>query len=126
MVIMVRSMIMHSMAIAVVAARARCGPVSGSQRMRRPVVARVPPAVAIATMISGMTGIAARSAIRPVRQGLGSSRSSHQIPTSGPVAMKPGDGAAGVRGCQFAGERVRDGVRASELGDRCRGCLVGC
>src|SRR5512132_3866246 len=69
-VIMVRSMIMHSMAMALVAARARRGPVSGSQRIRRPVVARVPPAVAIAMMISGMTGIAARSAIRPVRQGL--------------------------------------------------------
>jgi hypothetical protein len=41
-VIIVRSMIMHSMAIAIVAAKARRGPVSGSQRVRRPVVARVP------------------------------------------------------------------------------------
>jgi phosphohistidine swiveling domain-containing protein len=82
MVIMVRSMIMHSMAIAKVTARARRGPVSGSQRMSWPVVARVPPAAMIRRTMSGMTGIAATSAIRPVRQGLGSSRSSHQIPTS--------------------------------------------
>src|SRR5215203_5428513 len=69
MVIMVRSMIMHSVAIAMVAAKARAGPVSDSQRMRRPVVARVPPAAAIAVMISGMTGMAATNVIRPVRQG---------------------------------------------------------
>jgi hypothetical protein len=68
MVIMVRSMIIHSMAIAMVAAKARRGSVSGSQRMRRPVVARVPPGVA---MISGMTGMATTNAIRPVRQGPG-------------------------------------------------------
>jgi hypothetical protein len=34
---------------------------------------------------------------------------------------KPGDGAARVRGCQFAGERVPDGARGSELRDRRRG-----
>ena len=79
MVIMVRSPMMHSVATAVAAARARRGPVSGSQRIRRPVVARVPPAVAIAMMSSGRTGMAARSAIRPVRHGLGWSSSSHQI-----------------------------------------------
>jgi hypothetical protein len=66
-------------AMAVVAAKARRGPVSGSQRIRRPVVAKVPPAVAIAMMSSGRTGMAARSAIRPVRQGLGWSSGSHQI-----------------------------------------------
>ena len=71
MVIMVRSPTMHSVAMAVVAASARRGSVSGSQRIRGPVVARVPPAVAIATTISGMTGMAPRSAISPVRQGLG-------------------------------------------------------
>lgn len=71
MVIIVTSMIMHSMAIAMVADNARRGSVSGSQRMRCPVVATVPPAAAIATMISGMTGMAATIAIRPVRQGLG-------------------------------------------------------
>jgi hypothetical protein len=71
MVIMLRSMIMHSMAIAIVTAKARRGPVSGNQRIRRPVVARVPPAVAIAAMINGMAGMAATNAIRPVRQGLG-------------------------------------------------------
>ena len=70
-VIIVRSMIMQSMTIVMVADRARRGLVSGSQRMRRPVVARVPLAVAIAAMISGMTGMAATSAIRPVRQELG-------------------------------------------------------
>jgi hypothetical protein len=71
LVIIVRSMIMHNMAMAMVAATARLGPVSGSQRIRRPVVASVPPAVTIATAISGMTGMAVRSAIRPVRHGLG-------------------------------------------------------
>jgi hypothetical protein len=76
---MVRSPITHNVAIAVVAARARCGLVSGSQRIRRPVVARVPAPVATATAISGTTGIAATRAIRPVRHGLGSSRSSHQM-----------------------------------------------
>ena len=71
MVIMVRSMIKHSIAIAMVAAKARRGPVSGSQRIKRPVVASVPPAVAIAAMINGMTGMAVTNAISPVRQGLG-------------------------------------------------------
>ena len=71
MVIMVRSPTMHSKAMAVVAAKAQRGPVSGSQRIRGPVVARVPPAVTIATTISGMTGMAPRRAISPVRQGLG-------------------------------------------------------
>ena len=41
MVIMVRSDDQHSVAMAMVAVRARRGPVSGSQRIRRPVVARV-------------------------------------------------------------------------------------
>ena len=71
MVITVRSPMMQSVAMVMVAARARRGPVSGSQRIRRPVVAKVPPAVAIAMTISGSTGMAANSAIRPVRHGLG-------------------------------------------------------
>jgi hypothetical protein len=83
----VASLMTHSVPMVVVAARARFGPVSGSQRMSRPVVAKVPAAVAMARAISGRTGMAASSATRPVRQGCGCSRSSHQIPTKGPVAM---------------------------------------
>jgi hypothetical protein len=42
----VASLMTHSVPMVVVAARARFGPVSGSQRMSRPVVAKVPAAVA--------------------------------------------------------------------------------
>ena len=82
-VIMVTSMIMDSMAIAKVAAKARRGPVSGSQRIRRPVVARVPPAVAIATMISGMTGMAARMRLGLCAKGLDGAGATTRFPRVG-------------------------------------------
>jgi hypothetical protein len=69
MVIMARSLMGHNVAIVAARCAARTG--FGQPGIRRPVVVRVPPAVAIAMMIRGKTGMAARRAFRPVRQGLG-------------------------------------------------------
>jgi len=85
--ITVRSQASATAAIRAVALNARPELASGSQRMRRPVVAKVPAAVARAMTTSGMTGIAATRATTPVRQGWGCRSRSHQMPTSGPVVM---------------------------------------
>ncbi|HEX5202967.1 hypothetical protein ACFQS1_25375 [Paractinoplanes rhizophilus] len=71
------------------ASSARRGEASGSQRIIRPVVATTPAAVATPTATTGRTGTAARNAARPVRQGSACNSSSHQMPTSGPVATYP-------------------------------------
>ena len=75
-----------SAAMAMVAVRARSGAGFGEPAHEPAGGGEGLAAVAIAMAISGMTGIAASSAIRPVRQGCGCSSRSHQMPTRGPVS----------------------------------------